>query len=42
MLVVVPAAQADAALATLIAVGEPAWRIGEMIPRDGGPPVRFT
>lgn len=38
MLLIVPAEQADEALRVL---GDDAWRVGEMIPRDKGPAVRI-
>ncbi|MCD6288960.1 MAG: phosphoribosylformylglycinamidine cyclo-ligase, partial [Anaerolineae bacterium] len=38
MLLIVPAEQADEALRVL---GDDAWRVGEMVPRDGGPAVRI-
>ena len=42
LLVVLPEDQADAALSALAAVGDGAWRLGSIVERGDGAPVRFV
>jgi len=42
MVVIVDAADADQAIATLQAQGETAWRIGEIVAGEAGPAVRYV